>query len=117
MQCLCDFVLVVEDDDGGVVGGVFLIGDVSEVHDDKFVAGCGEARAGSIDFNDSSAALAGKDIGFKPVCVVAVGYEHAVVGAHPYGIEDVFIDGYRAYVVVCCAGACGVVNLAVENFS
>src|SRR5690606_10355716 len=63
-------ILVIGDDDGGLMRPGLLGGGEGEAHDDDAMADPGQAGGGTVDADGPAAALAGDDVGFEPAAIL-----------------------------------------------
>src|SRR5688500_2288650 len=109
-------VFFVDDYDAGRVGGEFGGRRVDEGEDDELVADLGESGGGAVDADDAGAGLAGDDVGFEAVSVVAVGDEDGFVGEEAGGFQQVAVDRDAPVVIDVGVSDGGPVEFCLEEF-
>ncbi len=75
-----DMVLPIENDHPRAMSIGFFGRRLHKAHDDDAIADSRETGRGAIDPDDSAAALSGYNVGFKAVAILAIGYDHGLVG-------------------------------------
>ena len=92
-------VVVIGDYDARAMRFHFFRRGIKERHHDDLVANARKPGSRAIDADDSAPRLAGDDVSFKTVPIVAISHENGFIRIKPRSPQKIAVDGNAAVIV------------------